>query len=91
MQATAPAISRAARGLLKPLPRTSELHEEPVRRVVARIEQIGPDWVHAMHGGTLTGEVLPRYAHALREERFAFEGKLMGRELPQAEPAPTGA
>jgi hypothetical protein len=58
MQATAPAISRAARGLLKPLPRTSERLEEPVRRVV---------------------------------DRIAFEGKLMGRELPQAEPAPTGA
>jgi flavorubredoxin len=66
-------------------------HEEPVRRIVDRIEQIGPAWIHAMHGGTLTGEVLPRYAHALREERFAFEGKLMGRELPQAEQAPAGA
>jgi flavorubredoxin len=62
-------------------------HEDPVRDVVDRIEQIGPDWVHAMHGGTLTGEVLPRYARALREERFAFEGKSMGRELPQGQPA----
>jgi flavorubredoxin len=66
-------------------------HEEPVRRVVDRIEEIAPDWVHAMHGGTLTGEVLPRYAHALREDRFAFEGKLMGRDLPRAEPAPARA
>jgi flavorubredoxin len=63
-------------------------HEEPVRRVVDRIEQIEPDWVHAMHGGTLSGEVLPRYVHALREERFAFQGKVLGRELPQADAAP---
>jgi hypothetical protein len=63
-------------------------HEDPVRRVVDRIEQIRPDWVHAMHGGTLTGEVLPRFARALRNERFAFEGKVLGRELPSAEPAP---
>jgi flavorubredoxin len=59
-------------------------HEEPVRRVVDRIEEIAPQWVHAMHGGTLTGEILPRYIRALREERFAFEGKVLGRELPQA-------
>jgi hypothetical protein len=57
-------------------------HEHPVRRVVDRIERLGPDWVHAMHGGTLTGEVLPRYASALREQPFAFGGKLIGRELP---------
>jgi flavorubredoxin len=63
-------------------------HEEPVRRVVDRIEQIAPAWVHAMHGGTIAGEVLPRFAQALREERFAFQGKTLGRELPQAEAAP---
>jgi flavorubredoxin len=60
-------------------------HEEPVRRVVDRIEQIGPDWIHAMHGGTLTGEVFPSFARALREQRFAFEGTLLGRELPAEE------
>src|SRR4051812_34961798 len=63
-------------------------HEEPVRRVVDRIEQIRPAWVHAMHGGTLTGDVLPRFARALREERFGFEGKVLGRELPGAAPGP---
>lgn len=57
-------------------------HEEPVRAVVDRLESLRPDWIHAMHGGTLTGEVLPRYAGALREERFAFEGKVLGRPLP---------
>jgi flavorubredoxin len=62
-------------------------HELPVRRVVDRIEALEPEWVHAMHGGTLTGEVLPRYTCALRDQRFSFEGKLLGRPLPQQEPA----
>jgi flavorubredoxin len=64
-------------------------HEDPVLDVVDRIERIGPQWVHAMHGGTLTGEVLPRFAQALRDERFGFQGKTLGRELPQD--APTAA
>ena len=59
-------------------------HEEPVRRVVDRIEQLRPQWVHAMHGGTLTGEILPRYTHALREQPFAYQGKLLGRPLGEA-------
>jgi flavorubredoxin len=63
-------------------------HEQPVRSVVDRIERVSPDWVHAMHGGTLTGDVLPRYARALREQPFAFGGKLMGRELPDQEAVP---
>jgi flavorubredoxin len=58
-------------------------HEEPVRRVVDRIEQLAPDWVHAMHGGTIAGEALPDYTRALREHPFAFQGTLLGRELPR--------
>jgi flavorubredoxin len=59
-------------------------HEQPVRDVVDRLERLDPDWIHAMHGGTVAREVFPRYARALREECFAFEGKLIGR--PVAEP-----
>src|SRR5438552_1132651 len=33
-------------------------HEDPVREVVDRIEALDPAFVHAMHGGTLTGEVV---------------------------------
>jgi flavorubredoxin len=62
-------------------------HEQPVRRVVDRIEALDPDWIHAMHGGTLTREALPGYVRALREQDFAFEGKLLGRELPVSSPA----
>jgi flavorubredoxin len=61
-------------------------HERPVRQVVDRIEALDPDWVHAMHGGTLKGEALPPYVRALREQDFAFEGKLLGRELPVEAP-----
>jgi hypothetical protein len=43
--------------------------------------------MHAMHGGSLTREAIPRYTRALREKDFAFDGRLFGRELPAAEPA----
>ncbi len=39
-------------------------------------------WVHPMHGGSLPGEMLPDYIHALRSEPFAFDGKVFGRALP---------
>jgi flavorubredoxin len=58
-------------------------HEEPVREVVDRIEQLEPEWMHAMHGGTIAREAIPRYTKALRERPFAFQGKLLGRELPR--------
>jgi flavorubredoxin len=58
-------------------------HEEPVRRVVDRVEALDPDWVHGMHGGSLTREALPHYVQALREEPFAYAGKLLGRPLEQ--------
>jgi len=57
-------------------------HEDPVRTVLDRIEALEPEWIHAMHGGTLTREAAPAYVQALREQRFAFEGSLLGRELP---------
>jgi flavorubredoxin len=58
-------------------------HEEPVRRVVERVEALDPDWVHGMHGGSLTREAFPRYVRALREEPFAYQGKLLGRPVEQ--------
>jgi flavorubredoxin len=56
-------------------------HEEPVRRVVDRVEALNPDWVHGMHGGSLTREAFPHFVRALREEPFAYQGKLLGRPL----------
>jgi hypothetical protein len=37
-----------------------------------------------MHGGTLTAAAFPAYVRALREQPFAFAGKLLGRDLPIA-------
>ena len=56
-------------------------HEEPVRAVVRRIEKLEPDWVHAMHGATITREALPNYTRALLEQPFGYRGVLFGREI----------
>jgi flavorubredoxin len=58
-------------------------HEDPVRRVVDRVEALDPDWVHGMHGGSLPREAFPYFTRALREEPFAYEAKLLGRALEQ--------
>ena len=57
-------------------------HEEPVLRVVDRLEKLDPQWIHPMHGGSLPKEAVPDYTRALREEEFAFEGKIFGRTIP---------
>ncbi len=56
-------------------------HEEPVRNVVEAIGRLQPDWVHAMHGGTLTADSLPYFVRALKEQPFAFKGQLIGRPI----------
>jgi flavorubredoxin len=56
-------------------------HEKPVLDLLPTIEALHPRWVHAMHGGTVSGDALPYYLRALREQPFAFEGRLVGREL----------
>jgi flavorubredoxin len=56
-------------------------HEDPVRRVVDRIERLDPDWIHGMHGGSLRRETIPYFTRALREEPFGYQGKLLGREV----------
>jgi flavorubredoxin len=55
---------------------------EPVLQTVNRIQRLEPTWVHPMHGGSLPGDVLPKYIHALRTEPFAYQGKIFGRPLP---------
>jgi hypothetical protein len=56
-------------------------HEDPVRAVVDRIESLAPEWMHAMHGGSLTRDAIPRYTAALREHPFAYDGRLLGRNV----------
>jgi flavorubredoxin len=63
-------------------------HEDPVRTTIDRLVAMDPQWVHAMHGGTLTGEIFPRYVNTLREERFAFQGKTLGRPIGEPAEAP---
>jgi flavorubredoxin len=57
-------------------------HEGPVRDVVDRIDRLDPDWIHGMHGGSLRRETIPAFVRALRQEPFAYRGKVLGRELP---------
>jgi hypothetical protein len=57
-------------------------HENPVRRVVDRIERLDPDWIDAMHGGSRPRDAIPHYVHALPKQPFAYQGKVLGRELP---------
>jgi flavorubredoxin len=62
-------------------------HEDPVRAVVRRIADLRPDWIHAMHGATITGDALVHYSRALLDEPFAYRGVLFGRQIgPQAAP-----
>jgi flavorubredoxin len=56
-------------------------HEAPVRAVAERIEQLAPDWTHAMHGASIKGDALHSYTTALREQEFAYRGLLLGREV----------
>jgi flavorubredoxin len=55
---------------------------EPVLGVVDRLERLELRWVHPMHGGSLPGEVVPDYTRALRENAFAFDGRIFGRRVP---------
>jgi hypothetical protein len=35
-----------------------------------------------MHGGSVPRDVIPDYTRALKNEAFAFEGKVFGRTIP---------
>jgi flavorubredoxin len=59
-------------------------HETPVRQTASRLATLDLEWVHAMHGGTLTRAVLPSYMAALQTQEFAYRGLLLGRPLPGA-------
>jgi flavorubredoxin len=56
-------------------------HEDPVRAVVRRLDALRPHWMHAMHGGTITGDALSNYTQALLDEPFAYRGLLFGRPI----------
>jgi flavorubredoxin len=56
-------------------------HENPVRAVSERLEALSPDWIHAMHGGTIAGDSLHYFTSAIRDQDFAYSGVLLGREV----------
>lgn len=56
--------------------------DKPVLSCVDRIEKFAPRLVHPMHGGSMSGETLARYIHALRTQPFVYEGTVLGRMLP---------
>lgn len=55
---------------------------EPVLAVVDRLERLGAQWIHPMHGGSLPEEMIPHFVGALRQDDFAYEGTILGRKLP---------
>jgi len=56
-------------------------HELPVRNAVGRLEQLDPDWIHPMHGGSLARATTPYFIRAIHEQPFAYRGMLLGREV----------
>jgi flavorubredoxin len=61
-------------------------HELPIRQVVDRVEKLGLNWFHPMHGGSFERDAFSNYAKALRENEFAFRGMLLGREIAKVAP-----
>ena len=51
-------------------------HEEPVRRTIDRLEPLAPEYVHAMHGGSLTGEIFPRYVQRAARAAVRVPGQV---------------
>ena len=56
-------------------------HESPVRQAVSRIAALDLDWIHPMHGGSLTREAARPYITALGENEYAYAGMVLGRRL----------
>jgi flavorubredoxin len=55
---------------------------EPVLNVAKRLQRMNFKQILPMHGGCLSGEVIPKFYDALHTERFWFDGKVFGRALP---------
>ena len=53
-------------------------HEDPVRRVVDRIERLVPDWIHGMHGGSLRATPSPTTCGRCARSRSPTGGRCSG-------------
>jgi hypothetical protein len=69
-------------------------HEDPARRVADRIERLEPTGSTGCTARAFRATPSPYHVRSLREEPFAYRGKVLGRELPTetgaAQTAPAG-
>jgi len=52
--------------------------EEPVLRVVDRLEKLDPQWIHPMHGGSLPKEVVPNLLVRSEKRSSPSKGRYSG-------------
>ena len=52
--------------------------EEPVRQTTKRLEKLSPEMVFPMHDSHIEKSMFPRYTKSIRDNEFAFDGKLLG-------------
>lgn len=55
--------------------------EAAVHRVLDQMERLPIRHVNPMHGACLPGEALPPCVRALREEPYAYDGRLFGKTV----------
>ena len=54
--------------------------EKPVRQTTSWLAKLSPEMVFPMHG-SIEKSTFPKYVKAIMDSEFAFDGKLLGREL----------
>jgi flavorubredoxin len=55
--------------------------EKPVRQTTKRLEKLAPEMVFPMHGSCIEKSAFSKYVRAIMDSEFAFDGKLLGRDL----------
>jgi flavorubredoxin len=55
--------------------------EEPVRRTTTRLVNLSPNMVYPMHGSCIDSSVFSKYADAIMNNNFAYNGSLLGQKL----------
>ena len=55
--------------------------EEPVRRTTKRLVNLLPNMIYPMHGSCIDSSVFSKYAEAIMNNNFAYNGSLLGQKL----------
>jgi flavorubredoxin len=55
--------------------------EEPVRRTTKRLVNLLPNMVYPMHGSCIDNSIFSKYADAIMNSNFAYNGSLLGQKL----------